>query len=135
MIGDASGFYVPEKDVFWPNYFDSIETYCKSIRKLAALSARRGALCHNGVINGDLDTYFMKALLATEAYHIEMIERLEKGEDPAAIAVEKALWVNTLTDIQTLEVMRRLAEVLITRSLATARKENLVSIPRLIKCV
>ena len=44
MIGDATGFYVPEKDVFWPNYFEALEPYCKSIRKLSALSAKRAAL-------------------------------------------------------------------------------------------
>jgi glyoxylase-like metal-dependent hydrolase (beta-lactamase superfamily II) len=135
MIGDASGFYVPEKDVFWPNYFESLETYCKSIRKLAVLSARRGALCHNGVVSGDLYRYFIKALMATDAYHNEMMERLEKGEDPTEIALEKAHWVETLTDIQTLEVMHRLAKLLITRSRTRAGKENLVSIPRLIECV
>ena len=32
VIGDTTGFYVPEKDVFWPNYFYSLEAYCNSIR-------------------------------------------------------------------------------------------------------
>jgi len=43
-----------EKDTFWPNYFSSLEFYCDSIRKLASLPAQRGALCHNGVIEGGI---------------------------------------------------------------------------------
>ncbi|HJX02950.1 MAG TPA: MBL fold metallo-hydrolase [Dehalococcoidia bacterium] len=132
MVGDATGFYVPEKGVFWPNYFESLEAYCKSIRKLTSLPASRGALCHNGVVEGQLKDYFSRALISTLAYHREMMQRLSDGEDAAEIAMEKARWVNTLTDIQTLEVMRRLARVLISRSQHEAEREA-ITVPRLIK--
>lgn len=135
VIGDATGFYVPEKDIYWPNYFESLEMYCKSIRKLATLPAERAALSHNGVVEGNVEEFFHKAMRTAESYHNEMISRLTKGEDPADIAIDKAQWVNSLTDIQTFEVMRRLAKVLISRSHAEAGKENMFSIPRLIKCV
>ncbi len=59
-IGDAAGFYVPEKDVFWPNYFQSLEIYCESIQKLSALPARRATLSHNGVIQGDVKSHLYK---------------------------------------------------------------------------
>jgi glyoxylase-like metal-dependent hydrolase (beta-lactamase superfamily II) len=127
-IGDATGFYVPEKGVFWPNYFDSLEAYCNSIRKLAALPARRGALSHNTVVDGRLEGYFQKAIKATESYHLEMLERLGKGEDPEKIALEKAKWVNSLTDIQTFEVMYSLAKLMLARSQSEAGKEKLFTI-------
>jgi len=133
MIGDATGFYVPEKDVFWPNYFEALEPYCKSIRKLSALSAKRAALCHNGVIQSGLKEFFQKAIQTTDIYHHEMIKRIESGEDQSVIATEKAQWVNSLTDIQTFEVMLRLAKLLIMKSQAEAHKENLFSVPLLIK--
>jgi glyoxylase-like metal-dependent hydrolase (beta-lactamase superfamily II) len=133
MVGDATGFYVPELDIFWPNYFESLETYCKSIRKLTSLPARRGALCHNGVVEGGLKQYFSRALQSTKNYHREMLERLAGGEDAGEIAMEKARWVSTLTDIQTLEVMRRLAKVLISRSQHEAEQEELITVPRHIK--
>jgi 2-aminobenzoylacetyl-CoA thioesterase len=133
MIGDAAGFYVPEKDVFWPNYFESLESYCKSIRKLSALSAHRAALCHNGVIEGQVGEFLQKAIQATEAYHREMMQRINAGEDPAQIAVEKGNWVNTLTDIQTLQVMQRLAKVLISKSHSESHKEHMFSVPILIR--
>jgi glyoxylase-like metal-dependent hydrolase (beta-lactamase superfamily II) len=127
-IGDATGFYVPEKGVFWPNYFDSLEAYCNSIRKLSALPAQRGALSHNAVVDGWLEGYFQKAIKATESYHLEMLERLGKGEDPEKIALEKAKWVNSLTDIQTFEVMYSLAKLMLARSQSEAGKEKLFTI-------
>ncbi len=127
-IGDATGFYVPEKGVFWPNYFDSLEAYCNSIRKLSALPARRGALSHNTVVDGWLEGYFQKAIKATESYHLEMLERLGKGEDPEKIALEKAKWVNSLTDIQTFEVMYNLAKLMLARSQSESGKKKLFTI-------
>ena len=127
-IGDATGFYVPEKGVFWPNYFDSLEAYCNSIRKLSALPAQRGALSHNTVVDGWLEGYFQKAIKATESYHLEMLERLGKGEDPEKIALDKAKWVNSLTDIQTFEVMYSLAKLMLARSKSEAGKKKLFTI-------
>jgi glyoxylase-like metal-dependent hydrolase (beta-lactamase superfamily II) len=129
VVGDATGFYVPEKDVFWPNYFNSLEAYCDSIRKLSALSAQIGALSHNAVIKGGLRHYFQKAMRATESYHTEMLERLGSGEDSESIVSEKAKWVHTLTDSQPLDIMYSLSRVLIKRSLSEAGKENLFTNP------
>ncbi len=128
VIGDATGFYVPDKDVFWPNYFSSLEAYCNSIRKLLTLPARRGILSHNYVVHDGLERYFQRAIRATEAYHLEMVERLGNGEDPDKIALEKAKWVSTITDDLPFEIMYSLAKVLIKRSQSEAGKENLFAI-------
>jgi glyoxylase-like metal-dependent hydrolase (beta-lactamase superfamily II) len=129
VIGDATGFYVPEKDIFWPNYFNSLEAYCDSIRKLASLPAQRGALCHNGVIEGELERYFQKALRATEFYHREMMTRLDSGEDPEEIALEKAMWVVTFTALIPFEGIRALTTLLLRRSQSAVVSENLFAIP------
>ncbi len=128
VIGDAAGFYVPEKDVFWPNYFHSLEAYCNSIRKLSALSARIGALSHNLVIKGGVGHHLQRALRATESYHLEMLQRVDDGEDGEEIALDKAKWVNTITDAHPFEIMYTLAKVLIKRSQSEAGKENLFTI-------
>ena len=125
VIGDATGFYVPEKHVFWPNYFVSLETYCNSIRKLSGISAERGALCHNTVVQKDVAQFLSDALAATEAYHNELMARLAKGEDFAVIAKEKGDWVVSLTDIQTPEVIQGLSKVLVKRSQSEASKPHL----------
>ena len=115
-IGDAAGFYVPEKDVFWPNYFQSLEIYCESIRKLSDLPARRAALSHNGIIQGDVKGHLHKAMSATEDYHKELLQRLRMGEIAEKIALEKARFVSGLTDIQPFRVMYDLCKVMIKRS-------------------
>ena len=121
VIGDATGFYVPEKDVFWPNYFQSLEVYCESIRKLSSLPARRAVLSHNGMIQGDAKEHFRKAMKATENYHRELLQRLDMGEVPEKIAMEKARFVSGLTDIQPFRVMYDLCKVMIKRSQANGK--------------
>ena len=115
-IGDAAGFYVPEKDVFWPNYFQSLEIYCESIRKLSDLPAAGAALSHNGIIQGDVKGHLHKAMSATEDYHKELLQRLRMGEIAEKIALEKARFVSGLTDIQPFRVMYDLCKVMIKRS-------------------
>jgi len=122
VIGDTTGFYVPEKDVFWPNYFDSLESYINSIRKLSTIPAKRGVLSHNCVIKGEVGKHFEKALSATESYHTELLKRIAAGEDAEKVALEKAEWVNSLTDIQPFKVMHNLSRLLIKRSQAYAKK-------------
>jgi glyoxylase-like metal-dependent hydrolase (beta-lactamase superfamily II) len=125
-LGDVTGFYVPEKDVFWPNYFESLEKYCNSIRKLAPLPAERAALSHNGVVEGDVRCYLEKAMRATEIYHQELIERLNQGEISEKIAMENGRFVDSLTDIQPFKVMYDLCEVMIRNSLAYGKEDHFV---------
>jgi len=122
-IGDTLGFYSPEKDTFWPNYFVSLALYCESIRKLGTLPAKYLALSHNGVIDGDTRAFLQKALSVTEAYHREMIDRTAKGEDPKEIAREKGDWVRTIADHMPYKVMAPMCGFLIKLSQA-AEAEN-----------
>ena len=115
-VGDATGFYVPEKDAFWPNYFVSLATYLDSMRKLSAFPARRAVLSHNAVIGGDVYHYFEKAMEATREYHEDTISRLGRGDSAESIALERAHFVSTLTDIQPFKVMYDLCKLMIHRS-------------------
>ena len=115
-LGDAAGFYVPEEDVFWPNYFVSLKGYCDSIRKLSKLPAKRAALSHNAVIEGDVRQFLEKAMKATETYHNDLLQRLNRGESTESIALERAQFVSSLTDIQPFKVMYDLCKLMIKRS-------------------
>lgn len=126
VLGDVTGFYVPQKDVFWPNYFESLEKYCGSIRKLAPLPAKRAALSHNGVVEGDVRQHLEKAMNATKRYHQEIIERLNQGEVSEKIAMEKARFVDSLTDIQPFKVIYDLCEVMIKNSLGNGNGDHFV---------
>ena len=121
-VGDATGFYVPEKDVFWPNYFVSLKTYVDSIRKLAAFPAKRAVLSHNAVVEGDVHRYFEKALNATRDYHENILRQLDRGISPESIALEGAQFVSTLTDIQPFKVMYDLCKLMINRSLKNGKE-------------
>ena len=129
VIGDATGFYNPAKDALWPNYFESLENYCHSIQKLSTLPANRIVLSHNGVLETDARSYFEKVMKLTKAYHLEMLERINKGENPEAVATEKAKWVSSITDIQPFEVMAAMTKLLIKRSLSASKKQNLFNLP------
>jgi 2-aminobenzoylacetyl-CoA thioesterase len=125
IIGDATGLFNPEKNLFWPNYFDSLEKYCNSIKKLYNLPAKVGALSHNGVIKGQVKNHFHKAMLATESYHFDMLKRLNEGEDPKQIAFETARRIYTFTNMQPFEVIHGLSRLMMKRSQAAAGKDNL----------
>jgi 2-aminobenzoylacetyl-CoA thioesterase len=120
VLGDSTGFYVPQKDVFWPNYFESLEKYCESIKKLARLQADRALLSHNAVIRGGVRRHLEKAMAATGKYHRETVERINGGEAPEKIAMEKARFVDSLTDIQPFRIMYDMCELMIRNSIANA---------------
>ncbi|HVN95347.1 MAG TPA: MBL fold metallo-hydrolase [Syntrophorhabdaceae bacterium] len=125
-LGDSTGFCVPEKGSIWPNYFDSLERYCDSIRKLSTLMARKGALSHNGMINEDVHTHLVRAMKATELYHNAIKERLNKGEHAEEIAMDGARFVDSLTDIQPFKIMYDLCKVLIRNSLQNGKPDHFV---------
>jgi 2-aminobenzoylacetyl-CoA thioesterase len=126
VLGDSTGFYVPERDVFWPNYFESLDKYCSSIRKLAHLPAERATLSHNGVVEGGVRSHLEKAMKATMNYHEEMVRRVNGGEASEKIAMEKARFVDSLTDIQPFKVMYDLCEVMVKNSLANGHGDHFI---------
>jgi len=129
VIGDATGIYEPEKELFWPNYFQSLEEYCHSIRKLAALPASIGARSHGGVVEGDPRRYLQRVMKATEAYHRELMDRVSNGEDPDEVVLEKAKWVYTFTNMQPFKLIHIMTGVTLKRSQSVADEDGLFVIP------
>lgn len=129
IIGDATGLYDFERYVFWPNYFDSLETYCDSIRKLYALPAHLGVLAHNGNIHGEVHLHFQKAMKATESFHEEMLRRVKNGEDPKKVTFDLARRVFTFTNMQPFETIYGLNRLMMKRSQAFADRKDLFSLP------
>jgi glyoxylase-like metal-dependent hydrolase (beta-lactamase superfamily II) len=116
-IGDITGYYDPDRDVFWPNYFQSLEYYCSSIKKMSSIPAERILLSHNGVIHGDGKRHMEKALKATEIFHQEIIGRLEKGEEKETICEEKADWICSLGALAYRNIIVFLCGLLVKNSL------------------
>ncbi|NLS91466.1 MAG: MBL fold metallo-hydrolase [Planctomycetaceae bacterium] len=82
IISDATGYYMPEHNEWWPNYFSGYGVYVDSIRRLAAMEAETLCLSHNGVIRGkdDVAAYFEGVLASTEAYHARIIDEIKGGK-------------------------------------------------------
>ncbi|MGD9117038.1 MAG: MBL fold metallo-hydrolase [Dehalococcoidia bacterium] len=129
VIGDATGIYEPGREVFWPNYFQSLEAYCDSIRKLAALPARIGARSHGGVVEGEPKQYLQRVMKATEDYHRELVDRVEKGEDAEKVVLEKAKWIYTFTNMQPFKLIHVMTGVTLKRSQAVDGRAGLFEIP------
>ena len=124
VIGDAIGFYNPGKDIFWPNYFESLSDYTDSIKRLATFPANRIALGHNGVIKDNTRKFLDKALKATGEYHQEMLERIGNKETIEDIARDKAELVWSISDRMPPKVAPMLCQLLIEQSLKTSETGN-----------
>jgi glyoxylase-like metal-dependent hydrolase (beta-lactamase superfamily II) len=127
-IGDMTGYFDPIRDVFWPNYFYSLEKYTDSIKRMFSVPADRLLLSHNGVIENDSQRYLTKALKATEAYHNEMIERTDKGESKEDISKDKANWIVSIGALATYNILIFLCNVMIKNSLKD-RDKDLFTLP------
>jgi glyoxylase-like metal-dependent hydrolase (beta-lactamase superfamily II) len=128
VIGDATGIYEPDREFFWPNYFQSLEEYCRSIRKLAALPARIGVRSHGGVVQGEPRNYLQRVMKATESYHREMLGRVANGEDPEEVILEKAKWVYTFTNLQPFKLIHIMTGVTLKRSQSIVDEDGLFDI-------
>lgn len=126
-MGDSTGYYDSELDVFWPNYFQSLEEYCNSIKKMMGITANRALLSHNGVIEGGTRTYLEKALKATQAYHQEILGRLDAGDDPKQICADKADWIVHIGALATYNILTFLCKIMLKNS-EKDRDKNLFDI-------
>ena len=130
-IGVMTGYFDPAMDVFWPNYFASLEDYCSSMKKMTSVYAARGLLSHNGVIEGDMREHLAKALQATESYHHALLRRLDHGEDKERICTDTTDWIcNSLGALASYKVIHFLCKVMLKHS-AAARGKDLFHLYRI----
>jgi glyoxylase-like metal-dependent hydrolase (beta-lactamase superfamily II) len=125
VLGDSTGFYMPQIESFWPNYFASLPKYCASLARLRTLSACRVALGHHGVIEGDSKIFLSKALDQTRDYHQEMLRRTGSGEDVGQIAREKAKWVEPNAEFMPYQLTEQVCGLLIKQSQKNADRTDL----------
>jgi len=122
-IGDITGYFDPERDIFWPNYFYSLEKYTESIKKMFSVPADRLLLSHNGVIETDSKKHLTKALKATEKYHNEMLDRTDRGESAEDICKDKADWIVSIGALASYDILLFLCNLMIKNSLKDRDKE------------
>lgn len=119
LISDASGYYLPEHNCWWPNYFLDYGTYLSSMERLAALGAEILCLSHNAVIEGaaDVEAYFAGAIAATKEYHRRIIDEAKSGKSVRQIAEQLGSEVYEKTPLLPLDFFQKNCGVLVKQSL------------------
>jgi len=126
IVSDATGFYIPDFDYWWPGYFTDYEAYLESMRRLADLDAKVVCLSHNGVIKGsdEVRTYFDDAIAATEAYHKRILTEIETGKSPEELAGQLGAEVYEKIPLLPLDFFQKNCALLVKHSMEYAHKNN-----------
>jgi 2-aminobenzoylacetyl-CoA thioesterase len=127
IISDATGYYIPESEYFWPNYFSDYGAYLESIRRLTNLDADIVCLSHNAVIKGDkaIRSYFDKATVAAESWHARIIQAVEdQGKGTDVIAAELGAEVYKKTQLLDVKFFQKNCEQLVKQSVKYADKNS-----------
>jgi len=119
IISDATGYYMPEEDFLWPNYFVDYGTYISSIERLTALGAEILCLSHNAVLKGaaDVKAYFEMAMAATKDYHARIVSEAKAGKAVRRIAEQLGSEVYGKTQLLPLEFFQKNCGVMVKLSL------------------
>jgi glyoxylase-like metal-dependent hydrolase (beta-lactamase superfamily II) len=119
IISDATGYYLPEHNYWWPNYFADYGAYVKSMERLAGLAAAVLCLSHNGAIKGaeDVKAYFNSAINATKKYHERIIAEVKAGKQVRQIAEALGAEVYEKTQLLPLDFFQKNCGLLVKQSL------------------
>jgi len=119
VISDATGYYLPEENTWWPCYFAGYGKYLDSMRRLAGLGAEVLCLSHNGAIRGrdDVAAYFRDCIAVTEAYHGRICQRIRSGTPVRQLAEELGSEAHAKTPLLPLVFFQKNCGILVKQSL------------------
>ena len=119
LISDATGYYMPRHDCWWPNYFTGYELYLSSIRRLAALDAEILCLGHHAAIKDaeDVKSYFEAAIGATEQYHRRIVDEAKAGKSVRQIAEQLGSEIHQKTQLLPLDFFQKNCGLMVKQSL------------------
>ena len=122
IISDASGYYLPASNTWWPNYFSGYAAYLKSLERLAALDAEVLGLSHNGAVLGrdDVRAYFAGAIAATHQYHERIVAAAKDGKPVRQLAEELGAEIHRQTPLLPLDFFQKNCGLLVKQSLKHA---------------
>jgi len=120
VISDATGYYMPDRKLWWPNYFSGYGAYVESMRRLSALSAEVLCLSHNAAVTGaaDVAACFRGAIAATEAYHGRIVAEARAGKDSRQIAEALGAEIYEKVNLLPLDFFQKNCGLLVKQSLA-----------------
>lgn len=119
VISDATGYYIPDADTWWPCYFGDYRKYMDSMRRLEELNAEVVCLSHNAAIRGaeDVRAYFQAVTEFTERYHRRIVEAVRGGKPTRELAEQLGAEVYEKSQILPLDFFQKNCAGLIKQSL------------------
>jgi glyoxylase-like metal-dependent hydrolase (beta-lactamase superfamily II) len=119
LVSDAAGYYMPESDEWWPDYFTGYEAYLQSIERLAALEAEILCLGHNGAVKGAeaVREHFRRSTAATQEYHRRIVDEARSGKPVRQIAERLGSEVYQKKPLLPLEFFQKNCNLLAKQSL------------------
>ena len=119
FISDATGYYIPEQDCWWVNYFSGYQSYLDSMRRLAGLDAEILCLGHMAVVKGvdDVKQYFADAIAATQQCHQRIIEEIKAGRTAQQIAEDLGSEASEKIQLVPLDFLRKNCSLLVKQSM------------------
>ena len=119
IISDATGYYMPQINDWWPNYFSNYGAYVDSIKRLAGLEAETLCLSHNGAIRGQANVaaYFDGTLAATEAYHARIVEEIKGGKPFRELAEQLGTEIHAKAGLLPVDFFQKNAGLLVKHSM------------------
>ena len=119
IVSDTTGYYLPQLDYYWPNYFTDYGAYVRSIERLAGLDAEILCLSHNGVIRGAaaVAAFLANVLAVTKAYHTRIVDAAKAGQTVREIAATLGAEVYEKTPLMPLDFFQKNCALLVKQSL------------------
>jgi 2-aminobenzoylacetyl-CoA thioesterase len=119
VISDASGYYMPATETWWPGYLTDYAAYLRSLERLAGLEAEVLCLSHNGAIRGGeaIRSYFADAIAATRQYHGRIVTQSKSGKPVRQIAEELGAEIYRQVPLLPLDFFQKNCGLLVKQSL------------------
>jgi len=119
FVSDAAGYYMPDHDAWWPDYFGGFASYLDSMERLAGLGAEILCLGHSAVVRGAdaVATHFRRAMDATRAYHQRIVDEVKSGRPVRELAGQLGSEVYEKTPLLPLEFFQKNCNLLVKQSM------------------
>ncbi len=119
LVSDAAGYYMPEHDAWWPDYFTGYDAYLQSIERLAALDAEILCLGHNGAVQGAeaVRSHFVRSTEAAKQYHRRIVEEVKSGKSVRQLAEQLGSEVYQKKPLLPLDFFQKNCNLLVKQSL------------------
>ena len=119
LVSDACGYYMPEHDAWWPDYFSGFGAYLQSMERLAGLGAEILCLGHSAVVQGAeaVGDHFRRSMEAARAYHQRIVDAVKSGGAVRELAEGLGSEVYEKTPLLPLEFFQKNCNLLVKQSL------------------